>query len=128
MIETLAQLPHVSASERLALAELLDRLEREYAHLVLRVILYGSALRGDRSPNSDVDILILTRSDDWRTQEPLRFLGARLSNEHDVFLSPWIISQERFERLRQNQPLLYDHICREGLELLPMSQQPAISL
>lgn len=128
MMETLGQLPHISASERLALTELLNRLEREYDHLVLRVILYGSAIRGDRSPDSDVDVLILTRSDDWRTLEPIRFLVARLSNEQDVFLSPWITSLERFERLRQNQPLLYDRICQEGVELLRQGQQPVISL
>lgn len=127
-METLGQLPHISASERLALTELLNRLEREYDHLVLRVILYGSAVRGDRSPDSDVDVLILTRSDDWRTLEPIRFLVARLSNEQDVFLSPWITSLERFERLRQNQPLLYDRICQEGVELLRQGQQPVISL
>lgn len=128
MMETLCQLPHISASERLALTELLNRLERAYDHLVLRVILYGSTVRGDRSPDSDVDVLILTRSDDWRTLEPIRFLVARLSNEHDVFLSPWIISLERFERLHQYQPLLYDRICLEGVELLRQGQQPVVSL
>ncbi|GAB4412902.1 MAG: hypothetical protein Fur0044_07200 [Anaerolineae bacterium] len=120
-------MPHLSASERLALTELLNRLEREYDHTALRVILYGSTVRGDRSPDSDVDLLIITHSDDWRTQEPIRFLVARLSNQRDVFLSAWIISLERFERLRQNQPLFYDRICQEGLELLRRSQQPAVS-
>jgi predicted nucleotidyltransferase len=128
MIETLVQLPHLSAPEQLALTELLHRLEREYGHIVLRVILYGSGVRGDRSPDSDVDLLIVIRSDDWRTQEPIRFLVARLSNQHDVFVSAWIISLERFERLRQNQPLLYNRICQEGLELLRRGQQPVVSL
>lgn len=128
MIESLMQLSHLSASERLALTELLNRLEREYDHIVLQVILYGSSVRGDRSPDSDVDLLIVTCSDDWRTQEPLRFLIARLSTQHDVFLSPWIISLERFERLRQNQSLLYDRIGQEGLVLLRLSQQPVVKV
>ncbi|MBE7473605.1 MAG: nucleotidyltransferase domain-containing protein [Anaerolineales bacterium] len=81
-------MPHLSASERLALTELLNRLEREYDHTVLRVILYGSTVRGDRSPDSDVDLLIITHSDDWRTQEPIRFLVARLSNQQMPFCRP----------------------------------------
>jgi hypothetical protein len=47
-----------------------------------------------------------------------RFLAARLSNEYDVFLSVRVMGLACFQRLRSLQPLLYQNICQDGLELL----------
>ncbi len=112
------QLPNLSANERLAVSELLNRLAREHSHTVLDVLLFGSGARGGRGPDSDVDLLIITRHDDWREHEPIRFLAAHLSNEYDVFLSVRVIGIARYQQLRSTQPLLYDHIHQDSLELL----------
>jgi predicted nucleotidyltransferase len=87
----ITQLKHLSQNERNALAELLSKLKSDFSQSVLAVFLYGSGVRGDRGVDSDVDLLMITHRDDWREHEPIRFLAARLSNEHDVFLSPKVI-------------------------------------
>jgi len=126
MKNVVAQLPNLSTRERLALTTLLDKLKREHSHTVLQVVLYGSSVRGGRGPESDVDLLIITRHDDWQEHEPLRFLAARLSNEYDVFLSVRVTGLARFQHLRSVQPLLHQSICRDGLELLRISTLPGL--
>lgn len=126
MKEVLPQSLDLSASERLAVTRLLDRLERDHSRTVLQVVLYGSIARDERGPDSDVDLLIITRHDDWREHEPLRFLAARISNEYDVFLSVRVMSLTHFQRLYSTQPLLYQNICRESLELLRIGDVPSL--
>ena len=120
------QLPDLSVNERLALTKLLDSLKREHGNTVLQIILYGSSVRGERGPDSDVDLLVITQHDDWREHEPIRFLAARLSNECDVFLSVRVIGLAHFQRLRSLQPLLYENICQDGVELLRIGNMPGL--
>jgi predicted nucleotidyltransferase len=118
MKEVLPQSLDLSANEWLALKQLLERLNRDHSHTVLQVVLYGSIARRDRRPGSDVDLLIITRNDDWRRHEPIRFLAARLSTEYETFLSVRVMSLTHFQRLKSIQPLLYRNVCRDGLELV----------
>ena len=118
MSDVLSQLPHLSVNERLAVAELLHRLEHEFGDQVLEVVIYGSSARGDRGADSDVDLLIITRHDDWREHEPIRFLTARLSSEYDVFLSARVMGQDHYRRLCLAQPLFYLNVQRDGLQLM----------
>jgi predicted nucleotidyltransferase len=84
MNNVLDQLSNLTVSERLAVADLLNRLELEHSQTILQVMLYGSGARGERGAGSDVDLLIVTRHDDWRRQESIRLLAAHLSNAYDV--------------------------------------------
>jgi predicted nucleotidyltransferase len=124
MKDVLLQRLDLSASERLALTQLLERLKRDHGRTILLVMLYGSIARDEREPDSDVDLLIITRHDDWREHEPIRFLAARLSNEYDVFLSVRVMSLAHLNKLRNLQPLLYQNICQDGIELLRIGDGP----
>jgi predicted nucleotidyltransferase len=124
MKDVLLQGLDLSASERLALTQLLERLKRDHSRTILLVVLYGSIARDERGPDSDVDLLIITRHDDWREHEPIRFLAARLSNEYDVFLSVRVMSLAHLNKLRNLQPLLYQNICQDGIELLRIGDGP----
>jgi predicted nucleotidyltransferase len=118
MNNVLDQLSNLTVSERLAVADLLNRLELEHSQTILQVMLYGSGARGERGAGSDVDLLIVTRHDDWRRQESIRLLAAHLSNAYDVFLSVRVLGVARFRQLQSTQPLLYASIAHGGLELL----------
>jgi predicted nucleotidyltransferase len=126
MKDVLLQGLDLSASERLALTQLLERLKRDHSRTILLVVLYGSIARDERGPDSDVDLLIITRHDDWREHEPIRFLAARLSNEYDVFLSVRVMSLAHLNKLRNLQPLLYQNICQDGIELLRIGDGPGL--
>src|SRR3990172_6524229 len=121
MNNVLDGLSHLSTRERLAVTKLLDRLEHEHSQTVLQVMLFGSGARGGRRADSDVDLLIITRRDDWREQEPIRLLAARFSNEHDVFLSTRVMSLSHYLRMQNVQPLFYQSMRRDAIVLLRLS-------
>ena len=55
------RLAHLAEHERLALAELVERLRRRYGDDLLRVVLFGSKARGDFDEESDLDVLVVVR-------------------------------------------------------------------
>ncbi len=117
MTEILNELLYLSNNEQLALSKFLDKLDREYRSTVIQIVLYGSGARGDRGEDSDLDLLVITNSEDWRDHEPIRYLAASLSNQYDIFLSPKVMGIKHFQRLKREQPLFYQSIRQDGVEL-----------
>lgn len=79
-------------------AELRDRLEELYGERLERVILFGSQARGDATPESDVDVLVVLEGEVRPGEEIRRTSGmvSELSLEHDVDVAVAFISMERF--------------------------------
>lgn len=60
-----------------------------------RILVYGSSARGTDTPESDLDLLILTRKKELALREKIRKLEAALGRR----ISPLVMSEEEFARL-----------------------------
>lgn len=95
-------------------ADLRDRLEELYGPRLERVVLFGSQARGDATPESDVDVLVVLHGD-VRPVEEIRRTGGMVSEVSlrtglDVAVS--FISSERF---RSEESPFVLNVRREGV-------------
>lgn len=109
---------NLNPREQNALKVFINSINQDYRDTVQQVWLYGSCVRGSRSKYSDIDLFLISSTDDWRAHEPIRFLAARVSNELDVFLSVKIVGLNHLQRLRSIQPGYYQLIINEGIKIL----------
>jgi len=81
----------------------------------LRIIMFGSAVKGEMGPDSDVDILVVMPEGTHR-RETAMFLHTRF---HGIPLSVDVIvaTPSDLERHRDNVGLIYGTILKEGREL-----------
>lgn len=107
-------------NEQRAVAGFLDLLRRHHPERVLETVLFGSKARGDSTPGSDIDILIIVDEDDWRFSHAISDLAADVSLEYDVLVAPRVIGRERWERMRELRFSLYRNIVAEGIPLSPV--------
>ncbi len=107
----------LGSKERQALADFVNRVHERYNGQVLTTMLYGSQARGEATPDSDLDLLVITAEDDPYLHDGLRTLGARVSLEHDVLLSVLVISQGDWANMAAQRFSLWRNIHAEGIEV-----------
>ena len=94
-----------------------DRFRDAFGERLHRLILYGSYARGEATPRSDIDVLVVldgetNRSDTEQAHEVMH----DLREEYGAHVSPLVTSRERFDTY--NQPL-YRNVREEGKLLVP---------
>ena len=96
------------------LSELRTRLAGLYGDRLVRLVLYGSRARGDTSPDSDIDVLVVLGGAVDSCNEIARTekIVAEVSLSHDVAVACVFVSEEDFE---QRQTPLLLNIRREGV-------------
>ncbi|MBI3359483.1 MAG: nucleotidyltransferase domain-containing protein [Chloroflexi bacterium] len=108
---------HLNRVERDALEQAIRELATKYQDQVRFVALFGSKARGDFGPESDIDLLIISEADDWRTRDEIRTPVADANIDHGVYLSARVISWVRFQTLHLRRPGLFADLCRDAIEL-----------
>jgi uncharacterized protein len=83
---------------------------------VERIILFGSKARGNDQPDSDIDLLILTRDNmDWAKKTTIQHALFNLQMELGVMLSPVIIALEEWEHGVSQALPLRNEVDRDGV-------------
>lgn len=97
--------------------EILDELVRRIREVVdpLRIILFGSAARGEMGPDSDLDVLVVVPDGTHRreTTERIYLNLFGLGVAKDIIVA----TTSDIERHRDNWSLVYFDALREGKEL-----------
>ncbi len=98
-----------------AAASFLQQLHQRHPGRILETVLFGSKARGDSHPGSDIDILVVVDSEDWRFHHDISTLAAGISLEFDVLISPRVIGRERWKQRGERGSILYRNIVAEGI-------------
>lgn len=114
-------LEHLAPTERRALVEFVQLLRERFNGLVQSALLFGSKARGENGPESDLDVLVVVDSDDWRLHKQIRYLAADICLEYDLNLSPRVWSVTHQREVEELQTLLYQNIHRDGISLLEIA-------
>lgn len=84
------------------------------------VILYGSYARGDYTPESDVDIMILVRGiapeELWKYKDPIIQKESDLGLQYDMLISASIKDIETFTKYLDVLPF-YQNVMKEGIKV-----------
>ncbi len=103
--------------ERTILLEFKERVEKQYPGEIVEIILFGSEARGDATAESDIDILVITRFDDWEKGDAIRAIGYSLDIDIGSRLSIQVLSQDHVEKLRGDGYQFIKSVDHEGIVL-----------
>jgi predicted nucleotidyltransferase len=112
-------LDYLQPNEQEAIRTFLGRLRLQFPKRILQTTLFGSKSRRDSQPDSDIDILLVVDSEDWRFSHTISNVAADVSLEYNLLIDPRVIGRERWERMARENLSLYQNIAREGILIAP---------
>jgi len=111
---------HLTAQEQGAIYAFVHRLREHLDGRVLSVLLFGSRVRNEARPDSDVDVAVIVDRGDPATRKAIRYLAVEIWLEYGLYLSTRVWSRDHWHRLEALQTGLYRNLRREGIELLSL--------
>lgn len=97
----------------------IEHVKAIYGNHLQKIILYGSYARGEATPSSDVDIMILVDLDDIEIKkysDLLSDITYDINLDYDVMIMPIVKNESHFNYWVKVYPF-YNNINREGVSL-----------
>ena len=105
---------------QIILSEIAKKARETFGDHLDSVILYGSYARGDYTPDSDVDMMILVKGiapeDLWRYRDSITEKSSELGLAYDVQITPLIKDADTFRKYLSVLPY-YQNVDKEGLRI-----------
>jgi predicted nucleotidyltransferase len=111
----MAGLKHLSGRELNAVVLFSERARKLIGDNLVEVKVFGSKVRGESGPESDIDIVLIVKKRDLSTTEQISEITADINVAFDVVISPVIYSEHEYERNRYFDTLFIQNIEREGV-------------
>ena len=104
----------LTEQDRLAVIEFVAWLHRLFPTELHGVVLYGSKARGEATPDSDIDLLVIldTRSRQNRIQ--VNKAASRVSLAFDVLLLPHVVDLEQWQEMADTPFFFFREVFRDG--------------
>jgi len=107
----------VTGTAATALREFAAGVRSMFGERVVAILLFGSTLRGERHEDSDLDVAVIVDRLSYAEGTACAHLAGDLLTKYDVIISPFAVSTERMNLLRNRERLIAAEIDRDGVAL-----------
>lgn len=101
--------------EKLVLRQFKAAVEDALGKQIIELKLFGSKARGDDTPESDIDILVIVTDDDWHICDTVYDIATDIFLRTDIFISPKVISKNKLEQIQKEGTSFLRNISRDAL-------------
>lgn len=100
-----------------ALSEFVGRIRSELSDEVTQLRLYGSKARGGDTPESDIDVFIVVRSESRQLENRILDIAFDVNLAHDVYISPCVVSESVLRHPVWRITPFLESVARSGIPL-----------
>jgi predicted nucleotidyltransferase len=92
-----------------------EKVRASFGARVQKIAVFGSHARGEATPDSDVDVVIVVDELTGPEGRALAHLAGDVLTEHDVLISTFTASTARMNQLAARERLIAQEIVRDGI-------------
>lgn len=107
----------LNIAEQQTVTEFVKKIGNLFGSRLLLMKLFGSCVRGERSEESDIDILVLIDDLTWEEKRRVWDEATLINIARDTLLSPLVMLPEEFQKLKERERRVALDIEKEGIQL-----------
>ena len=104
-------------NEQEALKRFKELLIQQFGSEIVSIRLFGSKARGDSHKESDINVLVTTKKDDWHLKEEIGKVATKILLDVGVYLSVKVMGQTLQQRLLYVGSPFIRNIMSEGITI-----------
>jgi len=89
----------LTEKDQLALKRFKEAVTKALGNELVELTLFGSKARGEAREDSDIDVLVITNSGNWRLRDVVYRIVNNILLDDDINISPKVIGKEDYKRL-----------------------------
>lgn len=105
----------LTEKDQLALKKFKEAVTKALGNELVELTLFGSKARGDAREDSDIDILVITNSGNWRLRDVVYRIVNNILLDDDINISPKVIGKEDYKRLYEKGYPFVKNVIRDGI-------------
>lgn len=107
----------LTEKDQLALKKFKEAVAKALGDELVELTLFGSKARGDAREDSDIDVLVITSSGNWRLRDVVYGIVTDILLDDDVIVSPKVIGKEDYKRLYEKGYPFVKNVIRDGVAI-----------
>ena len=105
----------LTVQEQKAVERFATTLRERWGSEIVEIHLFGSKARGDAGPESDIDLLVVTKRDDWKLKDQIGWIATEILLAEGIYLSIKVLGEATYERLVSLEAPFVRNVLREGV-------------
>ena len=105
----------LTKEENLALQSFKNNLREKMGNSFLELKLFGSKARGDARADSDIDVLVVLKSEDWHDSDLVYEIATDILIDNGISISPKVISERTFKIQKKRGVSFIENVIRDGV-------------
>ena len=105
----------LTEKDQLALKKFKEAVTKALGDEFVELTLFGSKARGDAREDSDIDVLVITNSGNWRLRDVVYRIVNNILLDDDINISPKVIGKEDYKRLYEKGYPFVKNVIRDGI-------------
>lgn len=110
-------LGYFSQAEKKVVQTFVEELKNRMGDEIIKIVLFGSKVRGDFNRESDIDIFILVKEKTQDIRDRIGDLTADYIFNHDIPLSPVLYDLFEYQQNRELGSFFFENVEKEGITL-----------
>jgi len=108
---------YFTSEEEKTVKEFVKHLKKILGDNLLMVKLFGSRVRGDFSPDSDIDILLVVKNYNLQVEKKISEILFEIDPYYDFKISPVVYSEFEYRKNEEMESFFVENINKEGISL-----------
>jgi predicted nucleotidyltransferase len=108
---------YLTPAEKKAVATFVREIRKALGDDLVGVTLFGSKVRGDYGPESDIDMLVVLRVKDLKAEDRVFNVLVDVKLATDAYLAPIVYTRREYERSRRLGSPFIANVEKEGIPL-----------
>lgn len=105
----------LTEQERIAVEHFSATLRERWGSEIREIHLFGSKARGDAGLESDIDLLVVTKRDDWKLKDEIGRVATKILLADGIYLSIKVLGKALYQRLVALEAPFVKNVLREGV-------------